>query len=130
MRWKLRIDFEKWHGNGNDFVIVNSVENKLKVKKDFIRKASNRNEGVGFDQLIKLCLPTKETHDFFVKFFNADGSEANMCLNGIRCVASYVWRNSYAIKTHICIRCVASYVWRNSFAPQKKNIFYDKSRNC
>ena len=39
MRWKLRIDFEKWHGNGNDFVIVNSVENKLKVKKDFIRKA-------------------------------------------------------------------------------------------
>ena len=96
MRWKLRIDFEKWHGNGNDFVIVNSVENKLKVKKDFIRKASNRNEGVGFDQLIKLCLPTKETHDFFVKFFNADGSEANMCLNGIRCVASYVWRNSFA----------------------------------
>ena len=110
MRWKLRIDFEKWHGNGNDFVIVNSVENKLKVKKDFIRKASNRNEGVGFDQLIKLCIPTKETHDFFVKFFNADGSEANMCLNGIRCVASYVWRNSFAPQKKISFMTKAGIV--------------------
>ena len=110
MRWKLRIDFEKWHGNGNDFVIVNSLESKLKVKKDFIRKASNRNKGVGFDQLIKLCLPTKETHDFFVKFFNADGSEANMCLNGIRCAASYVWRNSFAPQKKISFMTKAGIV--------------------
>ncbi len=56
----MRIDFEKWHGNGNDFVIVNSIDNKLKIRKDFVRKVSNRNEGVGFDQLIKIELPTKE----------------------------------------------------------------------
>ena len=103
----MRIDFEKWHGNGNDFVIVNSIDNKLKIRKNFIRKVSNRNEGVGFDQLIKIDLPTKEDHDFYVKFFNADGSEASMCLNGIRCAAHYVWNNY--------------------FSPQKKNIFYDKS---
>jgi len=106
----LRIDFEKWHGNGNDFVIVNSIDNKLKIRKNFIRKVSNRNEGVGFDQLIKIDLPTKEDHDFYVKFFNADGSEASMCLNGIRCAAHYVWNNYFSPQKKISFMTKAGIV--------------------
>ena len=78
------INFEKWHGNGNDFVIVNSIEQGFKLTKGFIKKIGDRNKGIGFDQLILIGLPTKHDHDFFIRFYNSDGSEADNCLNGIR----------------------------------------------
>ena len=92
----MGLNFEKWHGNGNDFIIINSIENELKITRNKIIKISDRNTGIGFDQLIKIDLPTKPNHDFFIRFFNADGSEAGMCLNGIRCAAKYIWNNSFA----------------------------------
>ena len=92
----MGLNFEKWHGNGNDFIIINSIENELKITRNKIIKISDRNIGIGFDQLIKIDLPTKPNHDFFIRFFNADGSEAGMCLNGIRCAAKYIWNNSFA----------------------------------
>ena len=95
------IKFEKWHGNGNDFFIVNAIDNKIKIKKSFIKKAANRNKGIGFDQLIKIDIPAKDNHDFFIRFFNCDGSEAKMCLNGIRCAASYIWNNSFAPRNEL-----------------------------
>ena len=78
------VNFEKWHGNGNDFVIINSIDKKIRITKTFIKKTANRNKGIGFDQLIFVTLPTKESHDFFIRLFNSDGSEAGMCMNGIR----------------------------------------------
>ena len=92
----MSLNFEKWHGNGNDFVIINSVEQNIKLKKSFIKKISDRNKGIGFDQLIVITLPTKYNYDFFVRFYNSDSSEAGMCLNGIRCASSYIWKNSLA----------------------------------
>ena len=92
----MGLNFEKWHGNGNDFIIINSIESELKITRNKIIKISDRNIGIGFDQLIKIDLPTKPNHDFFIRFFNADGSEAGMCLNGIRCAAKYIWNNSFA----------------------------------
>ena len=92
----MDLNFEKWHGNGNDFIIINSIDDELKITRNKIIKISDRNIGIGFDQLIKIDLPTKPNHDFFIRFFNADGSEAGMCLNGIRCAAKYIWNNSFA----------------------------------
>ena len=97
-------DFEKWHGNGNDFVILNSIEHELKIKKSFISKISNRNKGIGFDQLIHIGLPTKDKYNFFIRFYNSDGSEAGMCLNGIRCAASYIWKNKLAPISNILVQ--------------------------
>tara|TARA_B100001057_G_scaffold391655_1_gene399975 strand:- start:21348 stop:22136 length:789 start_codon:yes stop_codon:yes gene_type:complete len=95
------ITFEKWHGNGNDFMIINSLESNLKIRKSFIKKNSNRNKGIGFDQLIHIDLPSKSKHNFKIEFYNADGSKAKMCINGVRCAASYIWRNSLAPKIPI-----------------------------
>ena len=64
----MEIKFEKWHANGNDFVIVNNIDAKIKITKKFIKKISDRNKGIGFDQLIQVDLPTNEDHDFFIKF--------------------------------------------------------------
>ena len=104
MRLTSVVNFEKWHGNGNDFVIINSIDKKIRITKTFIKKTANRNKGIGFDQLIFVTLPTKESHDFFIRFFNSDGSEAGMCLNGIRCAARYIWNNSFAPLNNICIK--------------------------
>ena len=92
------ISFDKMHGNGNDFIILNSIETDFVPSKAFIKKNSDRKFGIGFDQLILVKLPNKEDSDFFIKFFNADGGEADMCLNGIRCAVSYIWKHSFAPK--------------------------------
>ena len=63
MRLTSVVNFEKWHGNGNDFVIINSIDKKIRITKTFIKKTANRNKGIGFDQLIFVTLPTKESHD-------------------------------------------------------------------
>ena len=92
------ISFDKMHGNGNDFIILNSIETDFVPSKAFIKKNSDRKFGIGFDQLILVKLPNKEDSDFFIKFYNADGGEADMCLNGIRCAVSYIWKHSFAPK--------------------------------
>ena len=58
----------------------------------------------GFDQLINVCLPTLASSNFFLKFYNSDGSEAGMCLNGIRCASKYIWQNNFAPKGKINIQ--------------------------
>ena len=63
------IKFDKMHGNGNDFVVMDSIRDDYVPKKIFIRKLADRNMGVGFDQLILIDLPTKPDLDFFVKFY-------------------------------------------------------------
>tara|TARA_B000000475_G_scaffold246310_1_gene219957 strand:+ start:5482 stop:6264 length:783 start_codon:yes stop_codon:yes gene_type:complete len=98
------INFEKWHGNGNDFVIINSIEQKINLKKSSIKNIADRNKGIGFDQLIHVCLPTKDDKDFFVRFYNSDGSEAGMCLNGIRCASRYLWKNTFTPLKNIRIQ--------------------------
>ena len=61
------INFEKWHGNGNDFVLINSIENPLKITKTFIQKISNRNQGIGFDQLIIIFIGTINKYIISIK---------------------------------------------------------------
>ena len=97
-------NFDKMHGNGNDFVVINSIEKDFVLKKSLIKKLSDRNCGIGFDQLILISVPVKDNHDFSVKFFNADGGEASMCLNGIRSAASYIWNHDFAPKKSITIK--------------------------
>ena len=116
----MNITFEKWHGNGNDFVIVNSIDNEIKIKKSFVKTISNRNTGIGFDQLIHICLPTKSDKHFFIRFYNSDGSEAGMCLNGIRCGAKYIWDNSLHPLSPIKIQTKTKNIL---CSPKKKDVY-------
>ena len=62
------ISFDKMHGNGNDFIVMNSIEQEFSLNKRLIKKLSDRNLGIGFDQLILVDLPKKPDSDFFIKF--------------------------------------------------------------
>ena len=81
--------FTKMHGAGNDYVYVNCFEERVENPEQIAAKVSNRNFGIGSDGLI-LILPSDRA-DVRMRMFNADGSESEMCGNGIRCVAKYAF---------------------------------------
>lgn len=87
--------FTKMHGAGNDYVYVDCVRQPMPANPDQLaRKISDRHRGVGGDGLILIC--PSSIADARMRMFNADGSEAEMCGNGIRCVAKYVYDHDLA----------------------------------
>ena len=87
-----KISFHKIEGNGNDFILIDNRRNVLKGRSldDLARRVCHRNRSVGADGLIVIVPPTsKKTAHFKWRFFNADGSEAEMCGNGSRCAARF-----------------------------------------
>lgn len=93
------IKFSKMHGLGNDFVITHHSINHL--EKNLIQQLSSRHTGIGFDQL--LLVSSSEKADFSCRIFNADGSEAEQCGNGMRCVARYVHEANLTTKNNLSI---------------------------
>jgi diaminopimelate epimerase len=93
--------FTKMHGAGNDYVYVNDFEEKLPEGElpRIARIVSDRHTGVGGDGLILICPSSKG--DFRMRMFNADGSEAEMCGNGIRCVGKYVYDHGMTARTDL-----------------------------
>lgn len=89
--------FTKMHGIGNDYIYVDCISESLKVDPHQLAvKISDRHFGVGSDGLILIC--PSERADVRMRMFNADGSEGEMCGNGIRCVAKYVHDHGLARK--------------------------------
>ena len=83
------------HGLGNDYVYVNCFEEKISGPAKLARMVSNRHFGIGSDGLI--LIEPSEKADVRMRIFNADGSEAEMCGNGIRCVAKYAFEHKLAV---------------------------------
>jgi len=83
--------FTKMHGLGNDYVYVNCFKEKIKNPGKLAQIVSDRHKGIGADGLILIC-PSKAA-DVRMRIFNADGSEAEMCGNGIRCAAKYAYEH-------------------------------------
>lgn len=98
------------HGCGNDYVYVNCFEEKVDDRPAFAKKVSDRHFGVGSDGLICICPSDKA--DFRMDMYNADGSCAQMCGNGIRCLARYVYdrgltdRDSFVVETGAGLKTV------------------------
>ncbi len=93
--------FTKMQGLGNDYVYVNCLEEKIEDPSELARLVSDRHFGVGSDGLI-LIRPS-EAADFEMEMYNADGSRGEMCGNGIRCVAKYVYDYGLTDKTSISV---------------------------
>lgn len=103
--------FTKWHGTGNDFVIVNGFEETI---SDYSAKAvevCDRHYGIGADGLI-MVLPSTIA-DVQMRIFNSDGSEPEMCGNGIRCFARYVYESGLINKTELCVETLAGIIRPN-----------------
>ncbi|MDO4474373.1 MAG: diaminopimelate epimerase [Eubacteriales bacterium] len=97
--------FVKMHGLGNDYVYVNCFEETIKEPEILAKKVSDRHFGVGSDGLILIC-PSKKA-DFRMEIYNSDGSRAEMCGNGIRCVGKYVYDRGLTKKQNLRIETLA-----------------------
>ena len=95
--------FTKMHGCGNDYIYINGFAEQIAQdeKPALVQKISDRHFGIGGDGAIFIN-PSDEA-DFEMEMYNADGSRAEMCGNGIRCVAKYVYDNGLTDKTEISI---------------------------
>ena len=99
------IKFTKMEGIGNDYVYINTFEQKVLNPSELSKKISDRHFGVGSDGLI--LIGSSDIADFKMSIYNSDGSQAEMCGNGIRCVAKYVYDKGLTDKTEITIETLA-----------------------
>ena len=94
----MRVKFTKMHGLGNDFVVVNALEQAVELHPEQITRIADRRFGIGCDQLLVIRPGLREQADFLCSIYNADGSEAEQCGNGIRCVAAFLRDNGLISK--------------------------------
>ncbi|MCM1991698.1 diaminopimelate epimerase [Oceanirhabdus seepicola] len=85
------LKFEKLQGTGNDFIILNGIENKLPNYNELAKKVCSRNFGIGADGM--MVVEKSKIADIKMLFYNADGTQAPMCGNGIRCFSKYIYEN-------------------------------------
>lgn len=113
----MKINFTKMHGLGNDFILIDCISQAISYQPSAIsnlsKKLCDRRFGIGADQL--LLLYPSDIADFRMRIFNADGSEVEMCGNGIRCFARYIWDRGLSDKAILDIETLAGII-----RPEKK----------
>ena len=101
----MRLHFTKMEGLGNDYVYVNCFKEKVEHPSELAVRVSDRHFGIGSDGLI--LIKPSEVADFKMDMYNADGTQSEMCGNGIRCVGKYVYDYGLTDKTSVSIETLA-----------------------
>lgn len=99
------IKFTKMQGLGNDYVYIDAIHQNIENESSLAQFVSNRHFGIGSDGLILIC--KSNIADFKMRMFNSDGSEAEMCGNGIRCVGKFVYDKALTNKNIVTIETLA-----------------------
>ena len=86
----MRLRFTKMQGAGNDFVVLNAINQSVAIDPVLVRQIADRHFGVGCDQVLLIERPRTHDTDFYYRIFNADGEEVQHCGNGARCFLRYV----------------------------------------
>ncbi len=95
VRYRRRMEFEKWHGIGNDFILVADPEDVLRLTPTQVARMCHRRLGIGADGVIRVA-PGTDGAELFMDYINSDGSLGEMCGNGIRCLALFARRHGLA----------------------------------
>ncbi len=117
--------FTKMHGLGNDYVYVNCLAECVREPERIARRISDRHFGVGSDGLI--LIGPSEKADFKMEIYNADGSRAEMCGNGIRCLAKYVYEHKLTDKKELLVETLAGIrrLWLQTAEEQVEQVTVD-----
>ncbi|CUR53356.1 Diaminopimelate epimerase [Buchnera aphidicola (Tuberolachnus salignus)] len=134
------LKFSKMHGLGNDFMVVDTINQSFFFSKKLIKKWSNRTRGIGFDQLLILEPSNCVQFDFFYRIFNSNGLEVEQCGNGARCIGLYCLLNNLFCKKKIILKTQKNFLFLKilqhniievnmgipCFSP--KDVFYNSSK--
>ena len=104
----MEIEFTKMHGAGNDFVFLDCLKSNIDDLATLAKKLCDRRFGIGADQLLTIH-PSKSA-DFKMEIYNADGSQVEMCGNGIRCFAKYVYEHGLTQKKELEVETLAGII--------------------
>lgn len=99
----MSLRFTKMHGLGNDFVVIDAINQSVTLNSEQIRQLANRNFGIGCDQLLLVEKAHHKDADFRYRIFNADGGEVEQCGNGARCFARFVREKGLTDKDQITV---------------------------
>ena len=91
----------KYHGTGNDFVMLEDLPDERPLTEPFVAAVCDRHEGIGADGVIRVTRGQADGEDFFMDYRNADGSLAEMCGNGIRCLGKLVYEHGHTTATEL-----------------------------
>lgn len=119
------IKFTKMEGLGNDYVYIDAISQHIDNRSNLAIAMSNRHFGIGSDGIILIC--KSSIADFKMQMFNQDGSEAQMCGNGIRCVGKYVYDKGLTQKTELDIETLAGIkkLYLNVFGGEVQSVKVD-----
>lgn len=104
----MEINFTKMHGAGNDFMVIDAINQSINLTPQQIQTLAHRQFGVGFDQL--LLVETSAIADFKYRIFNADGSEVAQCGNGARCFVRFVVEQGLTNKLEISVETASGII--------------------
>ena len=106
----MQLTFTKMHGLGNDFVVIDALTRSIRLSAEQVRLFADRHLGVGCDQVLLVEAPRSPEADFRYRIFNADGSEVEMCGNGVRCLARFVREHGLTTKDRLTVETLAGLV--------------------
>jgi diaminopimelate epimerase len=95
--------FTKMQALGNDFIVIDAVNQSLQLSADEVRALADRHRGIGFDQLLLVEPATSQEADFRYRIFNADGGEVAQCGNGARCLARFILEKGLSTKEEVIV---------------------------
>jgi diaminopimelate epimerase len=106
----MKLRFTKMHGLGNDFVVIDAINQRVELSPAQFRKIADRHFGVGCDQILLVETPTRADADFRYRIFNADGGEVEQCGNGARCFVRFVHQHGLSNKTTLAVETRAGLI--------------------
>ena len=106
----MKINFTKMQGAGNDFVVLDAINQKVELDATRVRRIADRHFGVGCDQLLLIEPPRTAGTDFYYRIFNADGGEVQHCGNGARCFMRYVRDKGLTSKSEIRVETLSGVI--------------------
>jgi len=106
----MEIKFTKMHGLGNDFVVIDAINQEIDLSEAQVQFIADRHFGVGCDQLLLVEAPENDDVDFVYRIFNADGGEVEQCGNGARCFAVFVREKELTNKDNIKVETASGVI--------------------
>lgn len=106
----MELEFTKMHGLGNDFIVIDAINQDVDLSEKQVRFLADRHFGVGCDQLLLVEASETDEVDFIYRIFNADGGEVEQCGNGARCFAAYVREKGLTDKDHIRVETASGVI--------------------